>query len=243
MTGRSYGLLGSGEFEPWSTQVDRWLLDRADGDGRVLILPTASAAEGDQVFDGWATKGMEHFAGTGIPAEIIPLKTHEDAERPEFAKAAETASMVYFSGGNPAYLSSVLRDTLFWEAVRRGLDRGMAFAGCSAGVACLGETAPDSAAMEPSEIFGHDGLRLFAGSDFGPHWDALDRFVPGLRQLILDAIPPGRRFLGIDENTAIVGDGSEWSVVGSGSVHLIEDGRTESFGPGASFVAPLDGTS
>ena len=39
MSHRSFALLGSGEFEPWNEEVDRWLLGRADGrDGRVLIL-------------------------------------------------------------------------------------------------------------------------------------------------------------------------------------------------------------
>src|SRR5439155_5875898 len=32
----TFGLLGSGEFLPWSEEVDRWLLERATGDGRVL---------------------------------------------------------------------------------------------------------------------------------------------------------------------------------------------------------------
>jgi hypothetical protein len=37
----TFALLGSGEFEPWSAAVDRWALGEAEGDGRVLILPTA----------------------------------------------------------------------------------------------------------------------------------------------------------------------------------------------------------
>jgi hypothetical protein len=41
-----WSLLGTGEFQPWSEPVDRRLVEEADGDGRVLILPTASAPEG-----------------------------------------------------------------------------------------------------------------------------------------------------------------------------------------------------
>jgi len=62
--------MGSGEFEPWSAEMDRQVLDRANGDGRVLILPTASAKEGDEVFDGWAAKGLAHYSSLGIPAEV-----------------------------------------------------------------------------------------------------------------------------------------------------------------------------
>ena len=56
MTGhKTLELMGSGEFEPWSEEVDRFSLSRADfGDGSVVILPTASAPEGDEVFNRWA---------------------------------------------------------------------------------------------------------------------------------------------------------------------------------------------
>jgi hypothetical protein len=37
-----FALLGSGEFLPWTSEVDDWVLERATGEG-VLILPTASA--------------------------------------------------------------------------------------------------------------------------------------------------------------------------------------------------------
>ena len=75
-----WSLLGSGEFQPWSEVADRWLLDRAEGDGRVLILPTASAPEGDGVFDRWASMGLEHFASLGMTAEVVRLKVRLDAE-------------------------------------------------------------------------------------------------------------------------------------------------------------------
>ena len=65
----SYALLGSGEFEPWTESVDRWILDRTGAaTGPVLILPTAAAAEGDEVFDMWANKGLDHYARLGIEA-------------------------------------------------------------------------------------------------------------------------------------------------------------------------------
>ena len=244
MSGFAFGLLGSGEFEPWSADIDRTLLERAGGDGRVLILPAASAAEGDDVFEGWARMGQAHFDGLGIPAEVIPIKAREDADRPEFVEKLSDASMVYFSGGNPAFLSGLLKGTAFWQGLVDRLDDGLAYAGCSAGVACLGEIAPDSASMDVERIFSNAGLRLFPNTDFGPHWDALDSYVPGLRQMIIGRIPPGRRLIGIDEQTAIVGDGTSWSVVGSGGAHLYLDGSMTEFPSGSSFSEPLlDGSA
>ena len=90
-------LLGSGEFEPWTEPVDRWLLDRATGDGTVLILPTASAPEGDRVFTMWADMGLAHYGRLGIASEVVPMKTREDADRPEFAVLGKGSSAMHAS--------------------------------------------------------------------------------------------------------------------------------------------------
>ena len=140
-----FGLLGSGEFQPWSHEVDAWLLDRVTGDGRVLVVPTASAPEGDEVFSGWAQAGWQHFADAELRAELLDVRDRTDADDRSHRRARGVgASIVYFSGGNPAYLAAALTDTALWRAVINGLDRGMGYIGCSAGMACLGRKAPDS---------------------------------------------------------------------------------------------------
>jgi peptidase E len=240
MSGRLFGLLGSGEFEPWTEPVDRWLLERATGDGSVLLLPVASAPEGQEVFERWGSMGLEHYDELGIPADVVPLKTRGDAERADLIRMLERASMAFFSGGNPAYLASVLRGSAFWEALLTEMDRGLAYAGCSAGVACLGELAVDNTIHDftSSEPW-RPALRLFPNVYFGPHWDALDRYVPGLQSLFVSAVPPGSPLLGIDELTALVGDGTDWSVIGAGVASLIQDGDQRTFAAGASFHLPL----
>ena len=237
----SIALLGSGEFEPWTEEVDRWLLDRATGDGTVLILPSASAPEGDKVFDNWAQMGLTHYGRLGIPAEVVPLKTRDDAERQELATMLSSASMAYFSVGNPAYLAGILLGTPFWSELLAALGRGMAYAGCSAGIACLGEVAPDSSIRDfTSKEIWKPGLRLFPRTQFGPHWDALDTYVPGLRRMFMAAVPEEWRLLAIDEHTAVMGDGAEWHVVGAGGAHVRENGASTDFAPGDSFTAPFE---
>jgi cyanophycinase-like exopeptidase len=229
-------LLGSGEFEPWTEEADRWLLERASGDGTVLILPTASAPEGDRVFDRWGNMGLDHFRSLDIPADIAPLKTRADASRPDLVQKAERASMVYLSGGNPAHLAATLLDTPFWETVTRRMPEGLAYTGCSAGIACLGEVAPDSTARDPLQAnIWRPGLGLFKKTYFGPHWDALDVYVPGLRAAFLASVPDDCRLLAIDERTAVVGDGEDWNVVGKGTAHLLEEGEWSEFPSGIPF--------
>ena len=215
-----FGLLGSGEFQSWSHDVDSWLLERVTGDGRVLVLPTASAPEGDEVFSQWAAAGLKHFSEAGVPVEALDVRDRTDAGDAALAERVQGASIVYFSGGNPAYLASSLRNTALWRAILDGLDRGMGYIGCSAGMAALGRKAPDSSADTFSPELWQQGLELFPRAWLGPHWDMLDRFAPGLVEHMTRTVPPDELLVGVDEQTAMVGDGERWQVFGRGGVHL-----------------------
>lgn len=240
MTMPAFALLGSGEYDPWTKPVDGWLTSRPEAPGpRVLVIPTACAAEGDEVFDRWASKGLAHYASLGIPAEVLPLKTREDAARPEFGAALEGAAAAFFSGGNPAYLAGVLSDTPFWRTLRDAMTRGLAYAGCSAGVVCLGGRALDSARTDADETLWQPGLGVFPACLFGAHWDALDGYVPGLRDLIVGSVPEGDILVGIDEDTAMMGDGERWHLTGAGGVHVLEGDAWTEHEPGSAFELRL----
>jgi cyanophycinase-like exopeptidase len=241
MTGRSFALLGSGEFEPWTDEADRWLLERSSrSEGPVLILPTASAPEGDDVFDRWGDIGLTHYGALGIPAEVVPLKTRSDADREDLAAKLDIASSVYFSGGNPAYLVDTLAGSTFWQALVERIERGLPYAGCSGGISCLGEIAPDSRKRDPaSGDIWRPGLRLFPNVVFAPHWDMVDTYVPGLSRFIVEAVPPDCRLMAVDEHTAVVGDGVSWSVIGLGHGRLMEGEQWTQWGPGEHFTAAL----
>jgi cyanophycinase len=233
------GLVGSGEFEPWSRDVDRWLFERAEGDGRVLVAPTASAPEGDAVFDGWAGRGLAHFTQMGLRAELLDVRVPSDAH--DGAKVAQVrgASLVYFSGGNPAHLARTLAGSPLWVALREEMARGMVYAGCSAGMACLGRSAPDSDVQDFTAALWQPGLALFPDTWLGPHWDALDRFAPGLVAHIAATVPTDDVLLGIDEYTAVLGDGSDWTVAGVGAAHARVAGEWHRYDSGALFHLPL----
>lgn len=237
---RAFAFLGAGEFEPWSEVVDRWVLERADGDGRVLILPTASAPEGDDVFEGWAGKGLEHYGSLGILAEVLPIKSREDAEREDLAQRVREASVVYFSGGNPYHLASVLRGSAFCREMLDRLDDGLGYIGCSAGVACLTEVTYDTATDLLSQEVWKPGLSYVRGLLFAPHWDTVERWFPGAQAFIAGSLRPGQTLVAIDEETAMVGDGVAWSVLGRSGVHLLRDGRWTDLHEGQDFTLPLE---
>ena len=233
-----WSLLGSGEFQPWSEPVDRRLVAEADGDGRVLILPTASAPEGKDVFERWGSLGLAHFSRLDIAAEVLDLQTREDTNDPRLLARLDGASAVYFSGGNPAYLSATLAETDFLDALLKQLDRGMAYAGCSAGVACLNEITFDSDTTEMGEVW-KPGLDLVPRSLFAPHWDMVDTWIPGARDFIIGSVPDGYTFVGLDEDTAMVGDGAAWEVLGKSGIHVRTSGTSSTYREGEHFDLAL----
>jgi cyanophycinase len=229
---RTFLLLGSGEFEPWTHDVESRALADATGDGSVAILPTASATEGDAVFDRWGRMGLDHYAEVDLRAEVLPVKRRDDAFREELAERVEAASVVYFSGGKPQHLADVLRDTPLLDAILRAMDRGAVWAGCSAG-AMVVSRARDGA-RGSSWLF---GLGLVAHASFGVHWDRAAK-IPGLAWWMTSRLPDATWFVGIAERTAILGDGGRWEVFGRGEVDVRGPDRRETFGAGQRFTTP-----
>jgi cyanophycinase len=238
---RTFLLLGSGEFEPWSSPVEAEAMATATamstagavGDGSVVILPTASATEGDAVFDRWASMGLEHYAASGVRAEVLPVKVRDDAHRTDLAERAGRASMIFFSGGKPTYLAEVLNRTPLLAAIEAAMDRGAVWAGCSAGAMVVSRARVGGT----SGMSWRFGLGLVPNVAFGVHWDKVRR-VPGAAWWMSSRLPEGTWFVGIDERTAIIGDGERWSVHGQGQVAVRHGEGRASHAAGAIFETP-----
>jgi cyanophycinase len=213
MTG-TFLLLGSGEFESWTHDVESTVLAEATGDGSVVILPTASAPDGTVVFDRWARMGLDHYAEAGVCAEVLKVRTREDTLPDGVSERVERASMIYFSGGKPQHLASVLRDTPLLAAILRAMDRGAVWAGCSAGAMVVSRSRDGGRGS--SYLF---GLGLVPHVSFGVHWDRAAK-IPGLAWWMTARVPADTWFVGIDERTAIVGDGTRWEVFGQRTVEV-----------------------
>jgi cyanophycinase len=228
---RTFLLMGSGEFEPWSAEVELAALEGRPAS--VAILPTASAPEGDAVFDRWARMGLEHYEDMGVEARVVPLKRREDAEREDVAAGIEGAGMVFFSGGSPRYLADTIDGTRFWNALMAALDAGTVFAGCSAGAMVSSRRVEERPRLGGAWVA---GLDLVPSGSFGAHWDRM-KFIPGMRGFVMSRAKEGW-FAGLDEQTAILGDGAEWRVFGLGTVMLRVNGQTRQIRAGETFSTP-----
>lgn len=221
-------LLGSGEFEPWTHEAEAKALAGATGDGSVVILPTASAPDGDEVFARWGRMGLAHYEEAAIPAEVLAVKTPDDARDAAKAVRVEAASMIYFSGGKPRHLAEVLRDSPLLAAITRAVERGAIYAGCSAGAMVA------SRAKATGGTTWTTGLGFVPHVSFGVHWDRVRR-VPGAQWFTTSRMPRGTWFVGIDEHTAILGTPRAWEVFGLGEVTVRSDGGSTTYTAGDTF--------
>ena len=109
--------------------------------------------------------------------------------------------MIYFSGGKPSKLADVLRDSPVLAAIRRAMDRGAVYAGCSAGAMIASRERNAEGRGGTSWLF---GLGLVPNVSFGVHWDRAAR-IPGVQWWLTSRLPEDTWFVGIDERTAILG--------------------------------------
>ncbi|MEZ5377998.1 MAG: Type 1 glutamine amidotransferase-like domain-containing protein [Acidimicrobiales bacterium] len=222
MTG-PIGLVGSGEFLACSDVIDGALLDRVSGRAaRAVIIPTAAGQEGPTSVGSWLDKGIAHFDRLGLEPVPLSIIDRVGADDPANAEQIGDASIIYFSGGNPAYVIETMRNTLVWAAVLAAWRDGAALAGCSAGAMMMG-----SVTASPRQAGLVTGLGVFADLCVIPHFDRFDSFRPGMTDSILGSVAPGTTVIGVDEETGLVVHDGESFVMGRRAVwSLTSEGRT-----------------
>ncbi|MFI5034903.1 MAG: Type 1 glutamine amidotransferase-like domain-containing protein [Acidimicrobiales bacterium] len=216
-------LVGSGEYLPQMVEIDRGLI--AGRPPRFVQLATASVPDGPPVVDKWHRLGRQQAERLGVEAVVLDVRTREDAEDPAFADQAAGAGLIYLSGGNPGYLADTLRGTALWAAIVAAWRAGAALAGCSAGAMVLASRVPSL--RHPREG-GTDGLALLPHLRVIPHFDAFASRMPDFLTRFLVPTDPSVTVLGVDEDTALVGGPTNWTVQGRSSVwRLSGEGREE----------------
>ena len=101
---------------------------------------------------------------------------------------------------------------------------GAALAGCSAGAMSLTSWVPDI--RHPLRT-ADPGLGVVPTLRVIPHFDRFVSWMPDLVGRYLAKAPAGVTVLGIDEDTALVGEGDAWMVHGRQSVWVLtREGRT-----------------
>ncbi len=205
---------------------------------RVVILPTASAPDGETAFRAWADMGTEHFAALGAEVEPIMVRDVAGGHDAAALQAVGEADLIYLSGGDPRHLVRVLLGSPLGAAIVTANARGAILAGCSAGaMALVGRTMdfrviPKLRLPLPFPIRWRQGLGLVDGVAVLPHYDA---WPEPLSAAVALQAPGGSVIMGIDEDTAAVGRGGTWQVHGRGRVTVWRGRHRERFRKGDAF--------
>jgi cyanophycinase len=212
-------IVGSGEYLPVMEDVDRYLLDSLNLNGRkprVVCLPTAAGQEGEASVGRWSSMGVDHFTKLGAEVNALHIIDRGSADDPQWEPFLESADLIYFSGGDPGYLHYTMNGSRAWNAAGRAWERGAIYAGCSAGAMILAKRMPRFRLSQTQEGFG-----IVPAEFIMPHFDAVPAMFKPLMLALLGNLKAGERMIGVDEDTALVGRlGSEWKVMGESKVHI-----------------------
>jgi cyanophycinase len=189
-------------------------------DGGRLVLATVASREPD----GYREKYKAAFSDLGVK-EIVELYVDErehavDAEK---VKLLEGVNAVFFSGGDQLRITSQIADTPISERVHEIFAGGGVIAGTSAGASVMSETmlvrGPNAASFRMGDLGMAPGLGLLPNVIIDQHFAERGRIGR-----LIGAVSQNPRVLGIgiDEDTAIVVEGHQFKVIGSGAVYLVD---------------------
>ena len=217
-------LVGGEEFRASGAGMDGYIL-RLTGKSnpRVAIVPTAAAFENPGLA---AANGVRHFAGLGASAFSVDVVRREDAENPRVVAQLDGADVIYFTGGNPEHLHSVLAASPLLEAVAAACDGGAIWAGSSAGAMVLGSVMRRPSSGSPVS----PALNIVPDVMVLPHHERSDPHA--VTGQLAGSATFGLTVLGIDGGSGVLLDPDGATALGAGNVTVYRSGQWRRYAAG-----------
>jgi cyanophycinase len=212
-------IIGGAEDRVGEAVILRRFRDLCGGeDARIAILGTATTIP-DEVGDDY-TKA---FRAIGVEEVVfLPLGSRDEANAAETIEILEGVDGVFFTGGNQLRIAAFVGGSRVDAWLHRKFEQGLVIAGTSAGAAMMSNTMIlGDADMMPST----PGVALGRGLGFLPGV-VIDMHLTQRRRLtrLLAAVAhcPHDLGIGIDEDTALIVDGSRFEIIGAGRVTIVD---------------------
>jgi cyanophycinase len=223
----SYLLLAGGsEFGGAMREPDLQAIKLAGGfDAPICIIPTAAAPDHNHKRAG--NNGVKWFESLGaknvFTVDVIDSKSANDSS---LAASIHTSKLVYLLGGFPSFLGETLKNSLCWQAALEVYKSGGVIGGSSAGAMVMCEYYYD-----PYEKKLLSGLNLIPNACVLPHHNQFGKtWAKQLRDLLPNSI-----LIGIDEQTGMILEKSQWQVYGKGEVTVYPSEATIRYVRGDKF--------
>jgi cyanophycinase len=231
-------LVGGNEFTPGNDAHDRLLVDHR-GPGPAYVVPTAAARQRPDLA---VATAQRWFKGLGLDVVELPVLKRSDATAAANVELAERGGFFYLTGGDPGLVVDVLRESPVWRAIAAAWRHGAALAGSSAGAMALGEwTLVRRAYPGHAERRYKPALDLVPRVAVAPHFDTFGhRWVDSV---VVEPPDADVVIVGIDERSAALWDGREWTARGAGRVTIVTSGDRSVHQPGTPVPLPAPQTS
>lgn len=220
-TNRQLVIIGGAEDKEGECTILREFVRRAGGTKARIVIMTTATELPREVGENY-TKVFERLGAEDV--RIIDTETREDASSSTALEAIQNATGVFFTGGDQARITSILKGTEIDTAIHNRYSEGIVVGGTSAGAAVMPEimiVEGDSETNPRLEIVKlGPGMSFLPGVVIDQHFlqrGRLGRLISALAQ------QPAVLGFGIDENTAMVVTGSQLQVIGEGAVTIVDE--------------------
>ena len=219
-------LVGGDEFRASCAGMDRRVLEVAGATNpRVAIVPTAAAFENPGLA---ASNGVRHFTGLGASAFGLDVVRREDAENPRVAAQLDGAHVIYFTGGSPEHLHSVLAGSPLLSAVSEACAAGAIWCGSSAGAMVLGSVMRRPSSGSPVS----PALGIVPNVMVLPHHERSD--PNAVTEQLSGSATVDLTVLGIDGGSGVLLDADGATALGAGNVTVYRSGEWRRYAAGDS---------
>ncbi len=213
-------IIGGAEDKEGDCIILREFVRRAGGTQARIVVMTVATGLPEEV--GRTYTGV--FERLGVEdVRIVDTAHSEDASDPKALEAIEKATGVFFTGGDQARITSLLKDTELDAAIHRRYAEGIVVGGTSAGAAMMpdvmivegdSETNPRLEIVEMGP-----GMGFLPGVVIDQHFLQRGRLGRLLSAVTQQPVVLG---FGIDENTAVVVNNNQFEVIGEGAVTIVD---------------------
>ena len=217
-------IIGGAEDTEGECRILREFIRRAGGvKARIVILTAASSLPGEV-----GEEYIEIFERLGVErVDVVDTRSPEDANDLHTIRAVVQATGIFFTGGDQARIVRSIKGTILEDALHKRYGEGAVIAGTSAGAAVM----PDTMILEGESDTNPrmDVVKMGPGLGFLPNVVVDQHFAQrGRLGRLLSAMlnEPSVIGFGIDENTALIVNGTKLQVIGEGAVTVVDETET-----------------
>jgi cyanophycinase len=211
-------IIGGSEDKSGEMRILRRVAKHAE-DKKMVVVTVASQVP----LEVWDTY-KKIFRKLKVPNVVhFAAEQHEDACNPQSLSLFDGANTVFFTGGDQLKITTKIGGTLIFDRILEIYQKGGMIAGTSAGAAAMGKNMLVGIIGTDSHKVGNwhmaPGLGFVEDLIIDQHFAQRGRIA---RLLSAVALNPGVLGVGIDEDTSILVKGSQFEVIGSNAVYIVD---------------------